>query len=80
MKSTSRKVALGRFDQPGVTDKILTKHVVRSVTWNPNDKKFTVVAKDLRADALLPPETFDFVVNASGHFSVPNVPHFPGEN
>ena len=27
---------------------------------------------------MLPPETFDYVIVATGHFSTPNVPHFPG--
>ncbi|XP_065051235.1 trimethylamine monooxygenase-like [Rhopilema esculentum] len=57
---------------------ILFNHVVRNVDYNDSTDNFTVVAKNLKEDKLLPPEVFDYVVVASGHFSTPNVPSFPG--
>ena len=38
----------------------------------------TVRVKRLTEDAVQPPEKFDYVINATGHFSVPNVPEFEG--
>ncbi|XP_065051237.1 trimethylamine monooxygenase-like isoform X2 [Rhopilema esculentum] len=57
---------------------ILFNHVVRNVDYNDSTDNFTVVAKNLKEDKLLPPEVYDYVVVASGHFSTPNVPSFPG--
>merc|ERR1711974_126871 len=34
--------------------------------------------KDLKKDIVMDGERFDYVVVATGHFSVPNVPTFPG--
>lgn len=50
------------------------------VRWVDHDEatgKFTVRAKDLKTDTDVI-ETFDHVIVASGHFSTPNVPEFPG--
>jgi trimethylamine monooxygenase len=47
------------------------------VTWDGETRRFTVVAHDLKADRETS-EEFDHVVVASGHFSTPNVPEFPG--
>ena len=53
-------------------------HSVRNVVYNSTSDDFEVTVKDLNADKILPLEKFDYVINASGHFSVPNVPSFPG--
>ena len=34
--------------------------------------------KRLEEDTVLPAEKFDYVINATGHFSVPHVPEFEG--
>ena len=46
--------------------------------YNKATDDFTVSVKDLKADKVLDGERFDYVVVASGHYSVPNVPTFPG--
>ena len=50
---------------------------VRMVRYNEAKGNFTVTAHDLKADRMYD-EEFDSVVVASGHFSVPNVPEYPG--
>ncbi len=59
--------------------KIKFRHMVYSVSFNEASKKFTVIIKDLVANIILPGEEFDYVINATGHFAVPNIPSFPGE-
>ena len=53
-------------------------HLVRHVTYNDSSDDFSVVVKNLEGDKDLPPEKFDYVIVANGHFSVPNVPYFTG--
>ncbi len=67
----------GRVKKAGVRDWIRFEQVVRLVEWNADTKKFTVTVQDLPNDHCYS-EEFDNVVVASGHFSTPNVPEFPG--
>lgn len=50
---------------------------VRMVKYNEDKGNFTVTVHDLKADRMYS-EDFDNVIVASGHFSVPNVPEYPG--
>ena len=50
---------------------------VRHVAYDKASGKFSVTVEHL-PDHKLSTDTFDWVVVATGHFSVPNVPHFPG--
>ena len=59
---------------------ICFEHLIKSVTYHPETNDFSVIAKDLKRDITHPMETFDFVVNATGHFSIPNIPEFEGIN
>lgn len=67
----------GRIDKSGVRDYIKLNHAVRRVDYSAATGKFTVTVMDLKSDTLVS-EEFDFVINATGHFSTPNVPYFPG--
>ncbi|MDN5932077.1 MAG: NAD(P)/FAD-dependent oxidoreductase, partial [Pseudonocardia sp.] len=67
----------GRVEKAGVRDLIRFDTLVRRVTWDEETALFTVVSLDLKADTETT-ETFDHVIVASGHFSVPNAPEFPG--
>ncbi|WP_315926518.1 NAD(P)/FAD-dependent oxidoreductase [Mesorhizobium sp. SP-1A] len=67
----------GRVKKAGVRDWIRFETVVRLVDWNPDTKKFTVTVQDLPKDHCYS-EEFDHVIVASGHFSTPNVPEYPG--
>ncbi|XP_055337790.1 senecionine N-oxygenase-like [Paramacrobiotus metropolitanus] len=51
--------------------------VVRWVEFDDKSDKFTVTVKDLQSD-IVHTEQFDWVVVATGHFSIPNYPEFPG--
>ncbi|MEM7067642.1 MAG: NAD(P)/FAD-dependent oxidoreductase [Pseudomonadota bacterium] len=66
----------GRVKKAGVRDWIKFNHVVRRVEKNA-DGKFRVLVND-SANDVEHDEVFDHVVVASGHFSTPNVPHYPG--
>jgi len=68
---------LGRAEKSDVRKHVRFNTAVRYVTHSESTGKFTVRSTDLEAktDAT---EEFDHVVVATGHFSVPNVPHFEG--
>ncbi|MDE0749884.1 MAG: NAD(P)/FAD-dependent oxidoreductase [Acidimicrobiales bacterium] len=67
----------GRVEKSDVRRFIRFRHAVREVSFDEGTQKFTVTAHDLPNDAISS-EEFDHVVVASGHFSVPNIPYFPG--
>ena len=67
----------GRVEKAGVRDWIRFRNPVRRVEFSEDSGKFRVVAQDIPNDRETD-ETFDHVVVASGHFSTPNVPEFPG--
>lgn len=67
----------GRVEKAGVRDYIRFDNVVRHVTFNEENRRFTVIAQDHRSNTQTS-EAFDYVINASGHFSTPNMPYFPG--
>ena len=67
----------GRVEKAGVRGLIRFRNPVRRVEYDDSSGKFRVVAQDIQNDRETD-ETFDYVVVASGHFSTPNVPEFPG--
>jgi len=67
----------GRVKKAGVRDFIRFKTVVKSVTFEPASRQFSLTAHDY-AQGLSTTETFDYVIVASGHFSTPQVPEFSG--
>ena len=66
----------GRVEKAGVREWIRFRTPVRRVEFKDNGK-FRVVSQDLVNDKEHD-EEFDYVINAGGHFSTPNVPHYPG--
>ena len=67
----------GRVEKAGVRGWVRFRTPARKVEYDEKSGKFTITAHDLAKDKLTTDE-FDHVVVASGHFSVPNVPEFPG--
>ncbi len=67
----------GRVIKAGVRDWIRFNHVVRDVRFNQQTGRFAVTARDSRNDRESV-EDFDHVIVATGHFSTPNVPYYPG--
>ncbi|CUX83228.1 MAG: trimethylamine monooxygenase Tmm [Roseibaca calidilacus] len=67
----------GRVLKAGVRDMIRFNTVVRWISYDDTTGKFTVTVHDHSQDHVYS-EEFDNVIVASGHFSVPNVPHYPG--
>lgn len=67
----------GRVKKSDVRKHIRFRTPVKWVSWSDETQKFTVTVKDLVNDHSYS-EEFDWVVCASGHFSTPNVPYFPG--
>ncbi|MCC5954487.1 MAG: NAD(P)/FAD-dependent oxidoreductase [Natronohydrobacter sp.] len=67
----------GRVKKAGVRDWIRFSSPVRWVDYDDSTGLFTVTVHDHEKDHVYS-ETFDHVIVASGHFSVPNVPHYPG--
>lgn len=68
----------GRWSQEEVRKYIKFNHVVRNVVYNHATDDFTVSVKSLEENKVLEVEKFDYMVVASGHFSVPNIPDFEG--
>ncbi len=68
---------LGRASRSGFRDQIRFNHPVRRISRSADGSGFTVTALD-RANDADASEDFDHVVVASGHFSTPNMPHYPG--
>ena len=68
---------IGRVERSGVRDKIRFNHAVRRVSRSASGDGFTVTSHDHAADASVS-EDFDWVVVSTGHFSTPNMPHYPG--
>ncbi|MEZ5732129.1 MAG: NAD(P)/FAD-dependent oxidoreductase [Paracoccaceae bacterium] len=67
----------GRVKKAGVRKWIRFETAVRHVSHDAKTGKFTVTVHNLPEDKVYA-EEFDNVVVASGHFSTPNVPEFPG--
>ncbi|MBB2200071.1 NAD(P)-binding domain-containing protein [Gluconacetobacter tumulisoli] len=67
----------GRISKGGLRDYIRFRCPVRGVEWKSDLDKFRVTVEDLTKSHVYS-ELFDDVIVASGHFSVPNVPDFPG--
>ncbi|MEQ9259246.1 MAG: NAD(P)/FAD-dependent oxidoreductase [Roseovarius sp.] len=67
----------GRVKKAGVRDWIRFDNVVRDVSYDDTTGKFTVTARDSAKDEETK-EEYDHVIVATGHFSVPNVPEYPG--
>ncbi|MEL6479207.1 MAG: NAD(P)/FAD-dependent oxidoreductase [Pseudomonadota bacterium] len=65
----------GRVTKAGVRDKIRFSTVCRNVSWD--GSKFTVTVEHL-PERHSYAEEFDHVIVATGHFSTPNVPYYPG--
>ena len=66
----------GRVRKADIRDQIRFNTVVRDVR-TADGGGFDVTARDCESDTETT-EHFDHVVVATGHFSVPNVPHYPG--
>jgi trimethylamine monooxygenase len=67
----------GRVQKSDVRRFIRFRTTVREVTFDHASEQFIVSSHDL-VNGHTSSEEFDFVVVASGHFSVPNAPHYPG--
>ena len=72
-----RDYIVGRAEKSGVREMTRFNTAVRRVEFRDASGKFLVVSEDLEKGESRA-EEFDFVVVASGHFSVPNMPYFEG--
>jgi len=70
----------GRWKKNDLKYRITFQTVVRSVEFSEKTDKFTVTVESLTEKKVLPSEEFDYVIAASGHYSVPFVPEYPGVN
>jgi trimethylamine monooxygenase len=67
----------GRVEKSGVKEWVICNTIVRSCTFDDATKKFTIETQNFKTHEEASQE-FDFVLCCSGHFSMPNVPFFPG--
>ena len=68
---------VGRAEKSDIRKHVRFKTAVRYVGYSESAGNFSVRSTDL-TDGTDQTEEFDYVVVATGHFSVPNVPSFPG--
>lgn len=67
----------GRATKAGIHDWIRFSTLVKFIRFNESSSLFKLTVYDLKNDIMYD-EMFDHVIIATGHFSVPNVPEFPG--
>ncbi len=67
----------GRVEKSGVRKFCKFNHAAHNVTYSDETGMFSVTVRDLNNGEWIT-EEFDYVVVASGHFSIPNVPQFDG--
>ncbi len=67
----------GRVKKANVRDMIRFNTAVRRVTYDDTGRMFSVTVEDFEKETEYT-EKFDYVIVASGHFSVPNTPYFEG--
>jgi len=67
----------GRVERAGIRNWVKFHHSCRRVDYDQAKGKFRVIVQDLEGDREII-EDFDHVICASGHFSTPNMPSFPG--
>ncbi|MEE9588664.1 MAG: NAD(P)/FAD-dependent oxidoreductase [Hyphomicrobiaceae bacterium] len=67
----------GRAKKHDLRGVMQLQHVVRDVSWSDSANKFSVTVDDMSQERRRT-EDFDYVVVATGHFSIPNVPYFKG--
>ncbi|MDE0096952.1 MAG: NAD(P)/FAD-dependent oxidoreductase [Gammaproteobacteria bacterium] len=67
----------GRVEKSGVRKFCKFNHAAHNVTYSDETGMFSVTVRDLD-NGEWNTEEFDYVVVASGHFSIPNVPQFDG--
>ena len=72
------KILLGRWNKENLKRLVTFQHVVRSVTYNETTDDFTIIVENLNEKKVLSPQTFDYVCVASGHYSTPFTPEYPG--
>lgn len=68
---------MGRAAKSDLRKYVRFSTAVRHVGYDAASGQFTVITEDLKTRSERS-ETFDRVIVATGHFSVPNVPHFKG--
>jgi trimethylamine monooxygenase len=69
----------GRVTKANVLGWVKLSTVVRTTCFDEKTQLFTVVSRNLKT-MVETTEEFDWIVVASGHFSTPNVPEWPGFN
>ena len=67
-----------RCKKYNVIDSITFDHAVRRVEFDDECKMFRVQVTNVRTKLEKDVEMYDQVIVASGHFSTPNMPSFPG--
>jgi trimethylamine monooxygenase len=72
-----KNYVIGRVEKDDLRQYIRFESPARWVSFDEQSQTFSVTVMDYKAGQLKT-EEFDFVVVATGHFSTPNTPYFPG--
>lgn len=76
-RAVLRDYIVGRAEKSDVRKYVRFRTSVRMVSYSNDTGRFTVTSHDLSRSKMTS-EEFDYVVVASGHFSVPNMPYLEG--
>jgi trimethylamine monooxygenase len=68
---------VGRAKKSGIREQIQFDSAVRWISFDPDRDRFEVTVES-RGDGATRAEEFDHVIVATGHFSTPNMPEYPG--
>ena len=71
-------VVTGCWDSKNLKRWVTFNRIAKDVAFDDVTGDFTVVAKNVVEDRVMAPETFNYFMVALGHYSVPNMPYFPG--
>jgi len=77
-RAVIREYIIARCKKYNVIDSITFDHAVRRVEFDDECKMFRVHVTNVRTKLEKDVELYDQVIVASGHFSTPNMPSFPG--
>jgi len=77
-RAVMRDYLISRWNMHDIVKSVKFDHAVRRVEFDEKSMKFRVHVTDVKTKVEKPVEVYDLIIVATGHFSTPNMPSFPG--